>query len=92
MLLLILAGLRVLVLEDKVNLGKRLASGHPKLKAHRAPHLVGSTALVGTKHDHIGRGIGEFLSMELLVFLKELQVGTTADQGICGMRSDTLHT
>ena len=48
-------------------------------------YLVGGTALVGTKHDHVGSSVGELLLVELLVLLKELQVGTTADQGVLGL-------
>lgn len=45
-------------------------------------YLVGGTALVGTEHDHVGGAVGELLLVELLVVLKKLQVGTTADQGV----------
>lgn len=45
-------------------------------------YLVGGTALVWTEHDHVGSGVGELLLVELLVLLEELQVGTTADQGV----------
>lgn len=48
-------------------------------------YLVGGTALVRAKHDHIRGGIGEFLSVELLVLLEKLQVGTTADEGVFGV-------
>ena len=44
--------------------------------------LVGGTTLVGTKHDNIGRGVGEFLAMELLVLLEELHISTTALEAI----------
>ena len=46
-------------------------------------YLVGGTALVGTKHNHIGSGVGELLGVELLVLLEKLQVGTTANQSVC---------
>ena len=45
-------------------------------------YLVGATALIGTKHDHIGRGVGEFLGVKLLVLLEKLQVGATTNKGI----------
>jgi hypothetical protein len=45
-------------------------------------YLVGSSTLVRTEHDDIRRGVGELLSMKLLVILKELHVGTTADQRV----------
>jgi hypothetical protein len=45
-------------------------------------YLVGSTALVGTKHDHVGSGVGELLLVELLVLLEELEIGTTTHQGV----------
>jgi hypothetical protein len=41
-------------------------------------YLVGSTALVGTKHDDVGRSVGELLSVESCVVLEELHVRTTA--------------
>jgi len=41
-------------------------------------YLVGGTALVGSEHDHVRRGIGELLSVKRLVVLKKLQVSTTA--------------
>lgn len=45
-------------------------------------YLVGGTALVGTKHDHVGGSVRELIGAELLVVLEELHVGTTADQGV----------
>ena len=45
-------------------------------------NLVGGTALVGTKHDHVGRGIREFLGVKGLVLLKELHVGTSTFETI----------
>jgi hypothetical protein len=48
-------------------------------------YLVGGTALVGTEHDHVGGAVGELLLVELLVVLKKLQVGTTADQRVLGL-------
>lgn len=47
-------------------------------------YLVGSTALVGTEHDHVGSRVGELLGVELLVLLEELHVGTTANKGVFG--------
>lgn len=44
---------------------------------HRT-YLVGGTALVGTEHDHVGGGIGEFFLMKRLVVAKQLHVSTTA--------------
>jgi hypothetical protein len=80
-LLLVLAGLGVLVTEDEVNLDGLLAGDHYGGLAWFS-YLVGGTALVGTEHDHIRGGVGELLLVELLVVLKKLQVGTTADQGV----------
>jgi hypothetical protein len=80
-LLLVLAGLGVLVTEDEVNLDVLLAAGHNARLAW-VSYLVGGTALVGTEHDHVRGGVGELLLIELLVILKKLQVGTTADQGV----------
>ena len=45
-------------------------------------YLVGGTALVRTKHDHVGGSVGELLGVKLLVLLEKLEVGTTADQGV----------
>jgi len=45
-------------------------------------YLVGGTALVGAEHDHVRGTVGELLLVKLLVVLKKLQVGTTADQGV----------
>ena len=53
--------------------------------AELVSYLVGGTALVRAKHDHIGGGVGEFLSMKLLVLLEKLQVGTTADERVFGV-------
>ena len=46
-------------------------------------NLVRGAALVGAKHDDVWRGIGEFLTVQLLVLLKKLQVSTTALEAIC---------
>lgn len=51
----------------------------------RISYLVGSTALVGAEHDHVGSSVGELLLVELLVLLEQLQVGTTADQRVLGL-------
>jgi hypothetical protein len=40
-------------------------------------NLVSSTALIRTKHNNVRGCVGEFLTMKLLVLLKELQVSTT---------------
>jgi hypothetical protein len=45
-------------------------------------HLVGGSTLVGTEHDDIGSAVGELLLVKLLVLLEELEVGTTANQGV----------
>lgn len=85
MLLLVLAGLGVLVTEDEVNLtGRKDMSVTVQCTQALGidTYLVGSTALVGTKHDHVGCGVGELLLVELLVLLEELEVGTTAHQGV----------
>jgi hypothetical protein len=44
--------------------------------------LVGVAALVGTKHDHVGRGVGELLLVKGLVVSEELQVGATALEAV----------
>ena len=49
------------------------------------PYLVGSTALVGTKHDDVRRSVGELLSVEGCIVLEELHVGTTALEAICSL-------
>jgi hypothetical protein len=46
-------------------------------------YLVGSTALVGTEHDHVGGGVGELVSVESCVLLEELHVGATALEAVC---------
>ena len=76
MLLLVLAGLRILVLEDEVYLG--LSAALPRKSCFS--YLVGGTTLVGAKHDYVGRGIREFLSVKLLVVAQELHICTTAFQ------------
>ena len=83
MFLLVFSGLRVLVLEDEVNLTE-LAKIARCLQD--SSYLIGATALVGTKHDHIGRSVGKLLEVELLVFLKKLQVGATTNQGVWAIR------
>jgi hypothetical protein len=51
-------------------------------RERRLSYLVGSTALVGTKHDDIGSAIRELLLVELLVLLEELEVCTAANQRV----------
>lgn len=80
MLLLVLAGLGVLVAEDEVNLERQHSSIQRQVNI---AYLVGSTALVGTKHDDVWRGIGEFLGVKGRVVLEELQVRTTAVKTVC---------
>ena len=46
------------------------------------PYLVGGAALVRAKHDDIGSGVREFLSVKLLVLLEKLHIGTTTDQRV----------
>lgn len=60
MLLLVFTRLRVLVLEDEVDLRLSAACAAAKL---RSSYLVGRTALVGTKHDYVGRSVRELLGM-----------------------------
>jgi hypothetical protein len=79
-LLLVLAGLGVLVSENEVNL---VLLGQVNLNVESCPYLVGGTALVGTKHDDIGRSVGELLGVKCLVVLEKLHVRTTALQAIC---------
>ena len=45
-------------------------------------YLVGSTALVGTKHDDIGRRVRKFLGVESLIVLEELHISTTTFQSV----------
>jgi hypothetical protein len=47
--------------------------------------LVGGTALVGAKHDNVGGCVGEFVLVELLVLLEELEIGTTTLKAIWAM-------
>jgi hypothetical protein len=73
-LLLILAGLGVLVLKDEVDLFH--------MSTCRRLHcfwtdLVGGTALVGAKHDDVGRSVGELFGVERLVVLEEFHVCAT---------------
>lgn len=75
MLLLIFASLRILVLEDEVDL--RLLAIYVSI-AVCPSYLVGGTTLVRTEHDHVGRSVGELLGMQLLVVLQQLHVGTAA--------------
>ena len=77
MLLLILAGLWVLVLKDEVNLRKSVNSLFARRKREPS-YLVGRAALVWTEHDHVGGGIGELLSVQFLVILQQLHIGTAA--------------
>jgi hypothetical protein len=79
-LLLVFAGLGVLVAEDEVNL--ELISMQFEAQECRLPYLVGSTALVGTKHDNIGSAVRELFLVELLVLLEKLEVRTTANQRV----------
>ncbi|GKT83306.1 hypothetical protein Ct61P_01156 [Colletotrichum tofieldiae] len=59
-LLLVLARLGVLVVEDEVD-------------------LVGVAALVRTKHDHVGGGVGELLLVKSLVLTEELELNFILD-------------
>lgn len=63
-----------------------VSSACTRQSSARSSYLVGSTTLVGTKHDHVGRSVRELVEVELLVVLEKLQVGTTADQGVCDYR------
>lgn len=74
MLLLILAGLGVLVLEDEVDLFHM--STWPATTSLFWTDLVGGTALVGAKHDDVGRSVGELFGVERLVVLEEFHVCT----------------
>lgn len=69
MLLLIFAGLGVLVLEDEVNLEIELGTMFQEVWFNGNKYLVGSSTSVGTKHNDVGGGVGEFLGMKLLVLL-----------------------
>lgn len=68
-LLLIFAGLGVLVLEDEMNLEIELGTMFQEVWFNGNKYLVGSSTSVGTKHNDVGGGIGEFLRMKLLVLL-----------------------
>jgi hypothetical protein len=73
-LLLVLAGLRVLVAEDEVDLDLsvfQLTIGYAE-----------QTLLVRTEHDNVRRSIGELLAVQLLVLLEELHIGTTTLKAI----------
>lgn len=41
-------------------------------------YLVGGATFVGTKHNDIGRSVGELFGLELLVVLKKFHVCATA--------------
>jgi hypothetical protein len=86
-LLLILAGLGVLVTEDKVNLAAVSGSSTRKLQA--ISYLVGSAALVRSEHDNVRGGVRELLLVKSLVILQELHVSSTALQTIC--KSISIH-
>jgi hypothetical protein len=79
-LLLVLASFGVLVSEDEVNL---VLLDHVICQMWSNAYLVGGTALVGSKHDNVGRSVGELLSVKCLVVLKQLHVRTTALQAVC---------
>jgi hypothetical protein len=74
-LLLVLAGLGVLVLEDEVDLFSMSMCG--KLSCF-STDLIGSATFIGAKHDDIGRSVGELFRVERLVFLEKFHVCTTA--------------
>ena len=57
-------------------------AGDGVLVAEDEVNLVGSTALVGAKHDNVRRGVGELFAVKGFVLLKEFQVGTTALEAI----------
>ena len=59
MLLFILAGFRVLVPENEVYLQHTVK--YKLQSATTGSYLIRGTALIGTKHDDIGRGVGKFL-------------------------------
>jgi hypothetical protein len=72
-LLLILAGLGVLVLENEVDLF-RMSIWLPA--GNFSTDLVGSAAFIRPKHDDIGRSVGELFRMKRLVVLEEFHVCT----------------
>ena len=78
MLLLIFASLRVLMLEDEMDL-KQSAAG---INGYFPSYLVGRTTFVRTEHDHIGRSIREFLSVQSLVVLQQLHIGAATLKAI----------
>lgn len=45
--------------------------------------FVSVSTLVWAKHDDVGRSIGEFLTMEVFVLAKKLEVCTTAFETAC---------
>ena len=59
MFLLIFSGLWIFVLEDEVDLDSSFSS--VLTSRLKVTYFVGGTALVGAKHDDVGRGIREFL-------------------------------
>ena len=61
MLLLILACLRVLVLENEVDLF--LYSVFWPMLLSDNSYLVGSATFIRSEHDHVWRGVGELLRM-----------------------------
>jgi hypothetical protein len=83
-LLLILASLGVLVLEDEVDLFHMSTCW--RLHCFWTD-LVGGTALVGAKHDDVGRSVGKLFSVECLVVLEEFHVCTTTFKTILRSQS-----
>ena len=79
MLLLILAGLGVLVLEDEVDL---LRVSTCLLLDDCWTDLIGGATFVGPKHDHIGRSVGELFGVERLVVLEQLHVCATTFKAV----------
>ena len=89
MLLLVFASLWVLVSKDKVDLtivSRDIFDGN----VNSWTNLVGGTALVGTKHDNVGRGVGELFGVKCAIVLEELHVCTSTLETAC-IESVTLH-
>ena len=59
MLLFILASFRVLVPENKVYLQHTVKLSFRGIR--QSSYLIRGTALIGAKHNDIGRGVGKFL-------------------------------
>lgn len=78
MLLFVLAGLRVLVFENEVDL--RVSAS--VVTEVEVAYLVRRTTFVWAKHDHVRGRVGEFVGTESRILFEQLHVCTTALQAL----------